>query len=92
VAADATGAYIVVGATLRKYSDGGSELWTRSLQQEYTTSAVAADTSGVYAAVRDGYRHSLAKYSSNGTQLWIKRPRTMAPRVRNRFFHSIQCR
>jgi uncharacterized protein (TIGR03437 family) len=72
VAADATGAYIVVGATLRKYSDGGSELWTRSLQQEYTTSAVAADTSGVYAAVRDGYRHSLAKYSSNGTQLWIR--------------------
>lgn len=71
-AADATGVYIVVGTKLRKYSDDGLELWSRSLQQEYTTSAVAADTSGVYAAVRDGYRHFLAKYSGDGTQLWTR--------------------
>ena len=72
VAADATGVYIVVGAILHKYSDVGIELWTRSLQQEFTTAAVAADTSGVYAAVRDGYRHFLAKYSGGGSELWTR--------------------
>ena len=55
---------------LRNYSDGGVELWTKQLQQEFTTAALAADASGVYAAVRDGFGHSLTKYSSDGSQLW----------------------
>ena len=55
---------------LRNYSDGGVELWTKQLQQEFTTAALAADASGVYAAVRDGFQHSLTKYSSDGSQLW----------------------
>jgi len=70
VAADTTGVYTIGGATLRKYSGGGSEMWTIILQQEFTTAAVAVDSSGVYAAVRDGFRHFLAKYSSDGSQLW----------------------
>ena len=67
VAADTTAVYMVGGAILPKYSDGGSELWTRTSQREYTTAAVAADAAGVYAAVRAGFRHFLAKYSSDGT-------------------------
>jgi uncharacterized protein (TIGR03437 family) len=79
VVADATGVYTIGSArvatdaielALLKYSDGGSQMWTRTLQQEYTTAAVAVDTSGVYAAVRDGFRHFLTKYSSDGSQLW----------------------
>ena len=72
LAVDATGVYTVGGAILRKYSDAGIQSWTRTLQQEYTTSAVAADTSGVYAAVRDGFRHFLTKYSSDGSQSWSR--------------------
>jgi len=72
VAADTTAVYMVGGVILPKYSDGGSELWTRALQREYTTAAVAADAAGVYAAVRAGFRHFLAKYSSDGSQLWTQ--------------------
>src|SRR5690349_8230311 len=78
MAADPAGVYILGMALgsggpqlfLRKYSDGGSELWTRTLQQEPgTASAVVADTSGVYAAARNGFRHSLGKYNSDGSVL-----------------------
>jgi len=72
VAADATGVYIVGGPLLRKYNGAGNELWTRSLQQDYPISALAADTSGVYAAQRVGFRHFLAKYSGDGSQLWTR--------------------
>jgi hypothetical protein len=72
VAADSTGVYIIAGATLRKYGNGGNQLWSRTLQSEYTTAAVAADTSGVYAAVRDGFRHFLGKYTVDGSELWTR--------------------
>ena len=65
-------AAIVVGATLRKYGNNGNQLWSRTLQSEYTTAAVAADSSGVYAAVRDGFRHFLGKYTVDGSELWTR--------------------
>ena len=58
---------------LRKYSSGGNELWTHTLQQEFGTgAALAADSTGVYAAARNGFRHSLGKYSSDGNVLWTR--------------------
>jgi uncharacterized protein (TIGR03437 family) len=72
MAADTTGVYIVVGATLRKYGNGGNQFWSRTLQSEYTTATVVAVSSGVYAAVRDGFRHFLGKYTVDGSELWTR--------------------
>src|SRR4051795_3013203 len=77
VATDATGAYVIGPGQgsggpqllLRKYNDGGSELWTRPVQPP-GFAAIATDTSGVYAAARAGFQHSLTKYGGDGSQSW----------------------
>jgi uncharacterized protein (TIGR03437 family) len=81
IATDAAGVYFLgIGQGpgfpqlfLRKYSEAGNELWTHNLQQEFGTGAsVAADTSGVYVGARNGFRHSLGKYGSDGIALWTR--------------------
>jgi hypothetical protein len=67
--ADATGAYLVSEAVLRKYGASGSELWTR--QVEFSAGRVAAHATGVYVAGADSFRGTytyLRKYSPARSQ------------------------
>jgi hypothetical protein len=77
-AADGTGVYVIgylraptggdTGQFVRKYSSGGSELWTRQLEFQ-VSGGVAADPTGVYVA-GPGF---LRKYNLDGEESWTSR-------------------
>ena len=73
-AADATGVYVagtinangVTSFYLRKYDDGGTELWTKRSVENF--GALAVDSTGVY--VRGG--GSFRKYDRDGNEVWAR--------------------
>src|SRR5258708_37497962 len=81
---DATGVYLAgsVGfgraeLFIRKYDEGGNELWSRRLRISddgyHLAAGMSADSSGLYVAVWDGRTQGLVrKYSPAGDELWSR--------------------
>ena len=86
VAADVTGVYVLgsIGDddqwVVRKYSPGGTELWSRQLENP---KGLAVDDGGVYAYVSGSNFPSspyLRKFNHEGTELWtIRSPSNESP-------------
>ena len=84
VAVDATAVYVTgyVGfgrseLSVRKYDEGGNELWSRRLFISdggyHLTAGMATDPSGLYVAAWDGRTDGLVrKYSPAGDELWTR--------------------
>ena len=87
VAVDATGVYVMsqngaagppvrsAGTIVRKWDAGGSELWTRELNQSDVPRRLAsADPTGFYVIAADAWGTGtfLRKYDSGGNELWSR--------------------